>query len=62
MDLVIDVGNTQVKYAVFNNDSKLIISQYKPHILFFRQLQAIFEAYPQISKSIISNFLLGQMT
>jgi type III pantothenate kinase len=54
MDLVIDVGNTQVKYAVFNNDSKLIISQYKPHTLFFRQLQAIFEAYPQISKSIIS--------
>ena len=54
MDLVIDVGNTQVKYAVFNNDSKLIISQSKSHLQFLNQLHYIFEAYSNIERSIIS--------
>ncbi|GGE13949.1 type III pantothenate kinase [Psychroflexus salis] len=54
MDLVIDVGNTKVKYALFNESKKLIVSKAESHQLFKKQLDHIFEAYPKIQNSIVS--------
>lgn len=53
MNLVIDAGNTQVKFAVFRR-SKLLHVQAGLHADFGMHVKAIFEQYPNIGNAIIS--------
>ena len=54
MNLVVDVGNTLVKYGIYNFRHKLVISKSVHKASFFAELNCIFDAYPQISNSILS--------
>ncbi|WP_372918539.1 type III pantothenate kinase [Salegentibacter sp.] len=54
MNLVVDVGNTLVKMAVFQNGSL----QYKiafPREEFFQKTEEIFKSFPHIEKSVLSS-------
>lgn len=54
MNLIVDVGNSSVKVAVFQ-DSKLITSYKCTLENFFKKFQEIKKDYPQISFSILSS-------
>ncbi|SDQ06649.1 type III pantothenate kinase [Flagellimonas zhangzhouensis] len=54
MNLVIDIGNTLVKYAVFENRT-LIFDQSSESGLFLSKIKELFELYPKIRKAIISS-------
>lgn len=54
MNLVIDIGNTLVKYAVFQN-RKLIYDQTSASRLFLSIIKELFEKYPSINKAILSS-------
>ena len=54
MNLVIDIGNTLVKYAVFEN-GKIIYDQTSESGLFLSKVKELFERYPKISDAIISS-------
>lgn len=54
MNLVIDVGNSRVKYGLFNKNHKLIFSDAVSPNLFEDKLQQLFIFYPQIQNSIFS--------
>ena len=54
MNLVVDIGNTLVKYAVFDNQ-KLLIDQSSESKDFTKTVKELFEVYPQIEKAIISS-------
>lgn len=54
MNLVVDIGNTLVKMAVFQNGSL----QYKiafPREEFFQKTEEIFKSFPHIEKSVLSS-------
>ena len=54
MNLVIDVGNTLVKLAVFNND--VLISKYSVKVSYLlKELILLREKYPAIEQSILSS-------
>jgi type III pantothenate kinase len=54
MNLVIDVGNTLVKVAVFQNNS-ILKSMAFPKENFLNEIEKILVAYPQVSHSISSS-------
>ncbi|MBZ9786850.1 type III pantothenate kinase [Psychroflexus sp. CAK57W] len=54
MNLVVDVGNTQIKFAVFKGDE--LIEKSATHLEnAVESLQKILESYPKLSKAIISS-------
>ncbi|MEZ4809426.1 MAG: type III pantothenate kinase [Allomuricauda sp.] len=58
MNLVIDIGNTLIKYAVFGN-GKVLHDQSSEAGLFVSNVKEIFERYPKIEHALISS--VGQM-
>jgi len=54
MNLVIDIGNTRIKYAVFQN-GRLIYDQSSEYGLFLSIIKELFEKYPRINKAILSS-------
>lgn len=57
MNLVIDMGNTAVKAAVFQNNKLLEKFQF-PREYFFKKNQEIFNSYPKIEYSILSSVVI----
>ena len=53
MNLVVDIGNTLVKYAVFR-EHKLLMNQSSELSLFVTKVKELFEFYPKIEQAIIS--------
>ena len=58
MNLVIDIGNTLIKYAIFAN-GKIIYDQSSEAGLFVSNVKEIFERYPKIEHALISS--VGQI-
>ncbi len=58
MNLVVDVGNTLVKYAVFEN-GRMLYDQSSGSGLFLSQIKELFEQYPRIGHALISS--VGKM-
>jgi len=54
MNLVIDIGNTLIKYAVFENGS-IIYDHSFESVLFLSKIKELFEKYPRINKAILSS-------
>ncbi len=54
MNLVIDIGNTLIKYAVFEN-GRLIYDQSSESGLFLSKVKELFERYPKINHALISS-------
>jgi len=58
MNLVIDIGNTLTKYAVFEN-RRVIYDQSSESSLFLSNIKELFEQFPKIGHAIISS--VGQL-
>lgn len=54
MNLVIDIGNTLVKFAVFDRE-QMFIDQISDSGLFLSKIKELFECYPKIDSAIISS-------
>jgi type III pantothenate kinase len=54
MNLVVDIGNTLIKYAVFEN-GKIIHDHGFESGLFLTKIKELFEKYPQINNAILSS-------
>ena len=54
MNLVIDIGNTLIKYAVFEN-STLLVNQASESGLFLSKVKELFEQFPKIDHALISS-------
>ncbi|WP_350289975.1 type III pantothenate kinase [uncultured Croceitalea sp.] len=54
MNLVVDIGNTRIKFAVFENQ-KLIIDEKIESGIFLSKVKEVFEAFPKIDNAIISS-------
>jgi len=54
MNLVVDIGNTFVKLAVFQNNKLLEVDSFEQN-LFEKKISNFFESYPKISHSILSS-------
>ena len=54
MNLVIDIGNTLIKYAVFEN-KKQVFGESSESGLFLSKIKELFGAYPRIGHAIISS-------
>lgn len=54
MNLVVDVGNSLVKYGVYNKQHDLVISKSVHKTSFTEELNKLFNAYTTISNSILS--------
>ena len=54
MNLVIDAGNTQIKFAVFRQNNLLHLEA-SPEAGFAEHVKAVFEKYPNIERAIISS-------
>ena len=54
MNLIVDVGNTLVKYAVFDN-GKLLVDQGTEAERFVSTIKELFEVYPKIDHAILSS-------
>ncbi len=54
MNLVVDIGNTRIKLAIFENQ-KLIIDEKIPSVIFLSKIKEMFEAFPKIDNAIISS-------
>ncbi|MEM1257645.1 MAG: type III pantothenate kinase [Bacteroidota bacterium] len=54
MNLVVDIGNTLVKYAVFDKQ-KLLIEQRSESLRYVSKIKELFEVYPKIEHAIISS-------
>lgn len=54
MNLIVDVGNTLVKYAIFDK-GRLVIDQSSEPGLFLSKIKELFEIYPKIDRAIISS-------
>ncbi|RUA13378.1 MAG: type III pantothenate kinase [Flavobacteriia bacterium] len=54
MNLVIDIGNTLVKYAVFDNGT-LIYDESSESGLFLSKVKGLFGKFPEINRSLISS-------
>ncbi|MEO9512576.1 MAG: type III pantothenate kinase [Flavobacteriaceae bacterium] len=59
MNLVIDIGNTRVKYAVFENGSNIYF-QSSESGLFLSKVKELFEIYPKIDNALIAS--VGALT
>ncbi len=59
MNLIVDVGNTYIKLAVFEEDSMLYVSSVELNLL-MDEIENIFKNYPNINKSIVSS--VGNLT
>ncbi|MEL7270499.1 MAG: type III pantothenate kinase [Bacteroidota bacterium] len=53
MNLVIDIGNSFTKYAIFDN-RQLVYFDTSESAIFVTQIKQLFEAYPKIQRAIIS--------
>lgn len=58
MNLVVDIGNTYIKFAVFKKN-ELLFDEYFEASVFLEKVKAIFAAFPEISRAILS--AVGQM-
>lgn len=54
MNLVIDIGNTLIKYAVFENGT-IVFDQGSESSMFLSKVKELFEAYPKIDHALISS-------
>ena len=54
MNLIVDVGNTLVKYAVFDK-GKLLVDQNTERERFVSTIKELFEVYPKIDHAILSS-------
>lgn len=54
MNLVVDKGNTQIKYGIFNKN-KLIDFRTSPADEFLKSIKSVFEAYPSIARAMLSS-------
>ncbi|MFD2586377.1 type III pantothenate kinase [Croceitalea marina] len=54
MNLVVDIGNTRIKLAIFENQ-KLIIDEKITSVIFLSKIKEMFEAFPKIENAIISS-------
>lgn len=54
MNLIIDIGNTLIKYAVFENVS-IVHFETSESVLFLSKIKNLFQEYPTIRRSIISS-------
>jgi type III pantothenate kinase len=54
MNLVVDIGNTLVKYAVFD-EHKLLVDQSSASGLYVSKIKELFEVYPKIERAILSS-------
>lgn len=54
MNLVVDIGNTLVKYAVFDH-KKLLIDQTSASGLYLSKIKEVFEIFPKIEHAILSS-------
>lgn len=59
MNLVIDIGNTLVKFAVFDRD-QMLVDQLSDSSHFVSKVKELFELYPKINSAIISS--VGKIT
>ena len=53
MNLVIDIGNSFTKYAIFDN-RQLVYFDTSESAIFVTQIKQLFEAYPKIQRAVIS--------
>ena len=53
MNLVIDIGNSFTKYAIFDN-RQLVYFDTSESSIFVTQIKQLFEAYPKIQRALIS--------
>ncbi len=58
MNLIIDIGNSLVKYAIFEN-RRLLHMETSESNLFLSQVKHLFEVYPKVEQAIISS--VGKM-
>lgn len=54
MNLVVDIGNTYIKFAVFKKNELLFDEYFEPSD-FLEKVKGVFEAYPEISDAILSS-------
>src|SRR5690606_18760656 len=54
MNLVLDIGNSSIKYAVFENGAALHVES-SPHELFVSRVKGLFSKYPGIDNALISS-------
>ncbi|MCL6273841.1 type III pantothenate kinase [Muricauda sp. 2012CJ35-5] len=54
MNLVIDIGNTRIKYAVFEN-STLVFDESSDAGMFVSKVKQLFEQYPKINRALIAS-------
>ncbi len=59
MNLVVDVGNTSIKLAVFDN-GRMVIDQITDAASFLRKIKELFGIYPRINNAIVSS--VGKLT
>ncbi len=53
MNLVVDIGNTYIKFAVFKKND-LLFDDYFEASFFLERVKGVFKAYPEISQAIIA--------
>jgi type III pantothenate kinase len=54
MNLIIDVGNTQVKLAVFNKTELIYNTAFQAN-LFVKKIKGLFKKYPKVEEAMISS-------
>ncbi|MEX0314416.1 MAG: type III pantothenate kinase, partial [Allomuricauda sp.] len=54
MNLVIDIGNTLIKYAVFEN-GKIVFDESSESDIFLSKIKELFERYPKIEHALIAS-------
>ena len=54
MNLIVDIGNTLVKYAVFDQ-KQLLVTENSACGVFLSKVKALFESYPKIERAILSS-------
>ncbi|GMN09941.1 type III pantothenate kinase [Croceitalea sp. MTPC9] len=54
MNLVVDIGNTRIKFAIFEN-KRLVIDEKTESGIFLSKIKELFEAFPKIDNAIISS-------
>lgn len=54
MKLVIDVGNTRIKYGLFNTKHQLLVTKSVSHQEIISSLQVLFESFSGITHSLLS--------
>nr|WP_299344010.1 type III pantothenate kinase [Allomuricauda sp.] len=54
MNLIIDIGNTLIKYAVFEN-ARIVHSETSESGLFLSKIKHLYQEYPSIRRAIISS-------